>query len=350
MFFNQLTKSCQNDLSQLSSLLKNCIQEPDNIEQAKQKINELESFTNQIFEDADDKRKAPNPKSIPYFLSYFWQIQNYEKWPIYYTSLVNSLKNLGIWESHDKQSDSYEFFYNLINKIKSELESYTEDNLTHWDIEHCFWWHQHKEKESESEDSNEKDIVKPEESISFNYKSFIPPVVSDLIELGGNNSSENNGIEFEKKVTMIFKMLDFTIEELGQGTGREPDLLAFLRPENTAFIIDAKSRKDGYTIGTDDREIKEYISRYLIEFRQKGYKKTGFIIVSSSFKSDPHPFIDDITLETDIKRLTLLTSEALLFLLAFKLKEGINVNQISEILLTNGIVSGKNVVEVFEDI
>ena len=79
-------------------------------------------------------------------------------------------------------------------------------------------------------------------------------------------------------------------------------------------------------------------------------KKAGFIIVSSSFYGDPTKFIDEITLETDIKRLTLLTSEALLSLVAFKLKDSISTDEISNVLLQNGVIEGKNVIEAFEDV
>jgi len=163
-------------------------------------------------------------------------------------------------------------------------------------------------------------------------------------------SRTSKGIEFEKQVSLCFKMLDFDVEEIGQGRGREPDSIVTDRPENTVFIVDAKVRPEGYSIGVDDRAIKEYINKHLPKLKKEGYKKPGFIIVSSKFKGDPNKFVYDITLETEIKRLTLLTSEALLYLVAFKLKDGRRTTEIESVLLQNGIVDAKSVIELFGDV
>ena len=56
-------------------------------------------------------------------------------------------------------------------------------------------------------------------------------------------------------------------------------------------------------------------------------KKIGFIIVSNSFKSNFDNFINEVTWTTDIKRFILLTSEALLYLLAYKTKDQFNISR-----------------------
>lgn len=344
MFFNQLTNSQPDDLEPLRNLLSKCISEPSDIEDAKEKIQSLEKFVLKIYNEADDKRKVPKPSSIPYFLSYFWQIHNYSKWPIYYTSLINSLRDLGLWKQLKSENESYEYFYSITNKIKDYLESYSKEQLTHWDVEHCFWWSQQKKKNSATKRGGK--------TMSFELNEYIPPIISNLVEKGQQKgeSRTSKGIEFEKQVSLGFKMLDFDVEELGQGRGREPDSIVTDRPENTVFIVDAKVRPEGYSIGVDDRAIKEYINKHLPKLKKEGYKKTGFIIVSSKFKGDPNKFVDDITLETEIKRLTLLTSEALLYLVAFKLKDGRRTTDIENVLLQNGIVDAKSVIELFGDV
>jgi len=130
----------------------------------------------------------------------------------------------------------------------------------------------------------------------------------------------------------------------------EPDLIALYRPENISFIIDAKAWSSDYSIGNDDRAIKEYIGKHLPKLKKDGYKKNGFIIVSSSFKDNYKKIVDEITLETDIKRFALLTSEALLYLVAFKLKGNISITDIANILLKNGIIDAKDIIEAFEDV
>ena len=40
----------------------------------------------------------PKVGSIPFFLTYFWQIQAREVWPIYYTNAVQTMTDLNIWQ------------------------------------------------------------------------------------------------------------------------------------------------------------------------------------------------------------------------------------------------------------
>lgn len=102
-------------------------------------------------------------------------------------------------------------------------------------------------------------------------------------------------------VAEIFKFLDFHVELLGQGKGRNPDAILKFREENTAFIVDAKAYGNGYTLGLDDRAIKEYINYHCPKLQREGYKKIGFIIVSNSFRSGFDSFINDVTWNTGIK-------------------------------------------------
>jgi len=355
MFFNQLVNSQDGILDKINDLLIKVLNEPYDIEDAKNKIKVLENFVNKIYGKTDDKRKSPKPSSIPYFLSYFWQVHNYKKWPIYYTSLINYLRDLELWIDFDNQYDNYEYFYNLIYTVKKLLETHYGNELTHWDAEHCFWWDQIKSQRGKSKKGavvRKHDEIVSETITTFKLYDYIPPIISDLIEMGEQKKkgSTSKGFLYEKKVSMAFKMLDFVVEELGQGKGREPDLIATCRSENIAFIIDAKAWSQDYSIGTDDRAIREYINKNLPKLKKEGYQKNGFIIVSSSFKGGQKKFIDEITLETDIKRLTLLTSEALLYLVAFKLKGNISITDIANTLLKNGIIEAKDIIEAFEDV
>ena len=157
----------------------------------------------------------------------------------------------------------------------------------------------------------------------FDLSEYLIPRVARLAELGGSidKPGSSKGHEFEKLVSETLGLLDFEVEVLGQGMGREPDAIIKYAAEHIAFIVDAKAYANGYTLGTDDRAIKEYISYHCPRLKQAGFTKLGFIIVSNSFKSDLKEFINDITWTTDIKRFLLLTTEALLHLVAYKTKE-----------------------------
>ncbi|MFK7932218.1 MAG: restriction endonuclease FokI C-terminal domain-containing protein, partial [Saprospiraceae bacterium] len=312
---------------------------------------------------AKDRRKVPNPGSVGYFLSYFWQIHDYEQWAIMYTSLINAFKELDIWKNYSTQKETYDYFFQLNEQIKKILENHTKKKITNWDAEHAFWNFKGNPnkttvKKKKTTPKIAKSELEPEKVIlpitsSFELSDYLIPKVSRLVELGNETkrSSASKGSEFEKLTAEIFKQLDFDVQILGQGSGRNPDAIIKLREQNTAFIVDAKAYSNGYSLGIDDRAIKEYINYHCPILQKEGYKKIGFIIVSNSFKSTFDSFINDITWNTDIKRFILLTSEALLYLLAYKTKDRLSLsNMIESIIGFGNPITSKNVIEEFDDI
>ena len=352
MFFNQLWNSSE-DNNKLKTLISECITKPENIDDACSKIGKLESYVQSLSEKAEDRRKAPKAGSISYFLSYFWQLADYKEYPIIYTSLVNSLIGLELWTDPSNQQEAYRNFYKTMNQVKSILEEHTKETLSHWDIEHCFWL----DTTSSSQPSPARPIEKEKEElkehlVSKSIYDYVPPIIADLVEAGQlkGDTRAVKGVNFEKKVSVLFNILDFEVDQKGQGKGREPDGIITYRKDNTAFIYDAKVRENGYSIGVDDRAIKEYINKHQPRLEDNGYKKVGFIIISSSFKGDPKALIDEITLDTPIKRVALVTCEAMLHLLAHRLKSSISTSEIAKFLLKNGVLDVNDVQEELEDV
>lgn len=360
MFFNQLVKNSDNKIEKLTALLIKTITTPRNLKDALDKIEALEKHCVAIFSKATNKRKVANPGSVNYFLSYFWQIQNNKQWPILYTSLSKAFIEIGIWEEHSTQKKTYEYFYRLNDEIKTQLAEYTKREISNWDAEHAFWnfkGNPNKQTKKKKKEKTETDVNIKEQKIStnptFNVTEYLIPKVSKLIELGNETtkSSAAKGSEYEKLVAEIFKQLDFEVEILGQGSGRNPDAILRLREENTAFLVDAKAYNNGYSLGVDDRAIREYINHYIPKLQKEGYKKIGFIIVSNSFKSNFDSFINEITWDTDIKRFILLSSEALLYLLAYKTKDKLLLSTMIESLIGfNNPVEAKNIIDEFDDV
>lgn len=69
------------------------------------------------------------------------------------------------------------------------------------------------------------------------------------------------------------------------------------------------------------------------------------------FKTNFDNFINEITWNTDIKRFILLTSEALLYLLAFKTKNKLSLTAIIESIIGFGNpVTAQNIIDEFDDI
>lgn len=359
MFFNQLTKYSDPSSDKLIQLLKETLKEPIRLKDALQKIESLEHYCQGIFSKAKDKRKAPNPKSSGYFLSYFWQIHNAEKWPVLYSSILLSFSELGLWQETASQVEAYEKFFELNEAVKKIISEHTGRIISNWEAEHAFWNFkkisssggpkpEKKKKETANTDIQEIPALEP----NFQLSDYLIPKVARLLELGADaeKSASSKGSEFEKLVAEIFRQLDFEVELLGQGTGRNPDAVIKYREENTAFLVDAKAYAGGYSLGLDDRAIKEYINHYCPKLQKEGYKKIGFIIVSNSFKTNFDGFINDVTWNTDIKRFVLLSSEALLYLLAYKTKDKLNLSSVIESLVSfSNPVTAQQIIEEFDD-
>lgn len=358
MFFNQLVKHSESRINEFTSLLKECIKKPKNLNHAQEKIELLENYCLSIYSKAKDKRKSPKPGSVGYFLSYFWQIQDHESWAIIYTSLIKAFDELGIWEQKPTQKETYTYFYQLNEKIKQVLGDYANKDISNWEAEHAFWNFKGNPRNTKPNEHESKVVEVEEENLlsinaSFELEEYLIPKVASLVELGESSkkSFQNKGAHYERLVADIFRYLDFEVEALGQGTGRNPDAILRLRDQNTAFIVDAKAYSNGYSLGVDDRAIKEYINYYCPKLQKEGYKKVGFIVVSNSFKSNFDTFINEITWNTDIKRFILLTSEALLYLLAYKTKDRLELPTIIESLVAFGNpVEAKNIIEEFDDV
>ena len=358
MFFNLVTKSSEKDIETFAQILQRLIKEPSNVDDACSKLKELFDYVSKCQALAIDKRKTAIPKSASYFLSYFWQIQNPTAWPIMYTSIIKTFEKLGIWKEQETAQDNYRQFFDLNELIKNYLQDYSRNPVSNWEIEHALWnfagttiVNSKPLKIREEKGLGMKSEIKALDP-GFELRDYIIPRVYDLIELGisSDKTSSSKGSQFEKKVCEVFKQLDFEVKELGQGTGREPDAIIKFREEHVAFIVDAKAYSAGYTLGTGDRAIKEYINYYSPKLRQEGFTKLGFIIVSNSFRSDLSELVNSITWSTDVKRFIPLTTEALLYLLAYKTKERLTLSQIIEALISfTSTVTTENIIEKFGD-
>lgn len=371
MFFNLLLKTSESEeqVKRLTDLLKKCINEPNDLSDALDKIDSLEKYTSSIFNKAPDKRKTPNPGSVCYFLSYFWQIHNYQKWPVMYSSMIASFTDIGLWRDPISHREAYNIFYGLNEEIKEIISKHINRKITNWEAEHSFWNFRTitaypkkdvKSKDEKVTNSKIEHTTSVLKEASFNIFDFIPPISAKLIELGNETeiSGSAKGAKFEKAVSDIFRLLGFEVQYLGQGTGREPDLIAIQKEDNIAFIIDAKAYSNGYMLGAgDERAIREYILNYCPKLQKEGIKKIGFIIVSNSFKPGFDTFINELTWKTDIKRFSLISSDALLHLLAYKLKSQLYLTDIIEAIVNLSIsvslgtsISAQDIIQKFDDI
>jgi len=135
---------------------------------------------------------------------------------------------------------------------------------------------------------------------------------------------------------------------MGPGQGRVPDGFAFAHDDNYAIIWDSKIRLDGYSMGTDDRTIREYINTHSRDIkRQMSLRNIYYLIISSSFVDDYDDTIRSIKMETDISEVSLVEAEALVAIIDAKLRAPLQItlgsDGIQRLFSVSGILSAQMV-------
>jgi len=141
MFFNVLAKNSNTGerREEFITLLKSSLPAPAADAQVRTTIKTFVRFTKELGQYSADPRGAPKVGSIPYFLSYFWQIQKPEEYPIYYTSMVSALTDLDIWSPRGEADEDYVAFHKLNHEMLEYLSKQATRRLRLWDVEHAFW-------------------------------------------------------------------------------------------------------------------------------------------------------------------------------------------------------------------
>ena len=360
MFFNILTKNsiAGDHLEEFDQLLKTSLPVPSNLDKAKSTIEKFERYTKSLGKYSADARGAPKVGSIPFFLSYFWQMQQPEKYPVYYTSMVNVLRELDIWTPSGEVAQDYLSFFELNHEMISNLSKDAGRQLHPWDVEHAFWLHGQLQAEKEFE---AKEAILPiqktkksedkKSTVSVLPESYIPPVVSILPKLAANDpewaeicKQSGRAIEkvFEERLAVLFRMLGYETQLLGQGHGRVPDGVAISQEYRYAIIFDAKARQDAYTMGTDERAIREYIASQGERLRRQGMRNLYFMVISSSFTGNHDDAIRSMKIDTNVNEVLLVEVKSLLAMLEGKLRNpavSIGPDGIQRLLASSGLLT-----------
>jgi hypothetical protein len=365
MFFNVLTKNSQagERREEFVALLKQFLPVPSSVNQAKTAIETFGKFVRDLGQYSQDSRGAPKVGSIPFFLSYFWQIQDLDQFPIYYSSMVNALRETDIWFPTGNVADDYVAFYELNHCLKETLAGLVGRPLHLWDLEHAFWFHMQAQNQSPEPSSasqtpvTEKVVEKASEDLP---ESYLPPVVSILPRLAGNDEQlsavcrrSGKAIEkvFEERLAILFGMLGFETELLGQGRGRVPDGVAVSEEFRYAIIFDAKVRQQAYTMGTDERAIREYITNQGDRLRRRGIRNLYFMVISGAFTGNHDDVIRGMKIETNVNEVLLVEVNALLALLEGKLRNptiSLGPDGIQRLLAFSGILTEGDVREFMD--
>jgi len=348
MFFNMLLKVAA-DVDELDQELKTAIAVPASDKMASSRIRTFTSYVKRLgqewVEAGNSKYGQPRVFSIPFFLSYFWQLQDRDTWPVYYTSSVQTMTDINIWQP----SDDLVVDYLAYKSIHEELvELFTKESGRPFDlyqVEHVFWFKGGNalvSMKTEELDGSATAIVEPRlapEQVAAPTilpESYIPPIIAILpriarhepsLEVAAKRSGTTLDRAFEKNVDAAFTVLGYETKLLGQGQGRVPDGLAKAIDEQYAIIWDAKIRADGYSMGTDDRTIREYIASQAKSLKKSAlFRNMYYAIVSSSFKDDFDDTIRSLKMETYISEVILIEADALVEMVDARLRSPLQIS------------------------
>ena len=127
-------------LEAFEKILKESLPLPSSIDQAAKVLDNFAQFTKSLAQYVEDQRTAPKVGAIPFFLTYFWQMQSPDTYPIYYRSMVEALQEYNIWSPLEKIGESYLSFYHLNHELLRLFTQNAGHPLTLWDVEHAFWF------------------------------------------------------------------------------------------------------------------------------------------------------------------------------------------------------------------
>ncbi|HLD69618.1 MAG TPA: hypothetical protein VJA17_02535 [Candidatus Omnitrophota bacterium] len=183
--------------------------------------------------------------------------------------------------------------------------------------------------------------------VNYSFHPYLPACLQylDILAKGEMPSNEDSTqsvpVLFERRCADAFRCLGFEIENLGQGKGRTADFLASAHRERFALIVDAKVRKEGYTLGTEDRKFLEYAVNHGRNLQSKGIDKIYLIIVATSFRERDLQQLMAYLVDSPIRSVDLITPSALIRIVEESIRErhSFSLAQIDKLFFGNKIIN-----------
>lgn len=369
MFFNMVV-NVADDIDECKQELISALSVPDNEVLASSRIKTFASYVKRLGEvwvnAGNTKYGTPKIGSIPFFLSYFWQIQNREVWPAFYTTSVQAMSDLNIWLPTDDIAADYVSFKQIHEELAVLFSTASGTPFDLYRVEHVFWYKGNLEKSVCLQPATPTVTITgnvqalPVNSIDKLPDSYLPPIISILPAIARNepalgDAATRSGTSlpraFEKYVDAAFTLLGYETKLLGQGNGRVPDGIALAEDFNYAILWDAKIRANGYSLGTDDRQIRDYVTTQSREMKRKrSFKNIYYIIVSSTFADDHDDLVRSIKMETDVNEVIFLEAEALVEMVNAKLRSPLQItigpDALQRLFSSSGVLKQTSVQEM----
>jgi hypothetical protein len=367
MFFN-LVVNVADKLDECNQELKSAIVAPASEEMAASRIKTFASYVRRIgeqhVEGGGSKQGRPKVGSIPFFLSYFWQIQDRTVWPVFYTNSVNTMTDLNLWQPTEELPADYLAFKHIQEELARVFSKESGRPFGLYDVEHVFWFkggnpYAAYKALARKDSAEESGPLAAAEDVSHLPESYVPPVVAILPRMAWNEDALREAAKasgtsleraFEKSINAAFTILGYEAKLLGQGQGRVQDGLAMDLDASYAILWDCKARGNGYSMGTDDRTIKEYIKSQSRELkRRRGIRNIYYFIISSKFADDFDDAIRSIKMETDVNEVCLVEAEALVAMVNARMRDPLQVtlgpDGLQQLFTMSGVLTAEKVNE-----
>ena len=369
MFFNMLLNTA-GDEGECDRELKKSLTLPPSEGAAKEIINGFASYATRLgdrhVKEGGTKHGRPKVGSVPFFLSYFWQLQDRITWPVYYTNTVNVLGDLNLWHPGEDLGENYlqyKHIHEELGRVFTEVSGYP---FGLYEVEHVFWFkggNPYGGNLPLAKDHGKQTRPSAPEPMGAGAAlpdGYVPPIVSALLSMAKNEpamqeAAKRSGISleraFEKSVDAAFTVLGYETQLLGQGQGRVPDGQATSPDDFYAILWDAKVREKPYSMGTDDRAIREYVTTRSRELRKnRSLRNIYYVLVSSSFADDFDDSVRSIKMETEVNDVVLLEAEALVAIVDARLRSPREVtlgpDGIQRLWSSSGILTAADVKEL----
>ena len=356
MFFNQLFNAAA-DINELDAQLKAALAVPPTDDAARRRMRNFAEYVSTVGKQFIDRGGShysrPKVSSVPYFLSYFWQIQDRHSWPVYYTNDVNVTTDLNLWQPTDNLEEDYLTFKTLLQELCEVLPRHIEHPVDFYFLEHVFWFKGGQPFPPSPEGGGTSG---PPPSLP---DSYVPPIVAVLPSIAESNpglaeAARASGTTLEraleKHVNAAFTILGYETKLLGQGRGRVPDGLAIDHDHSYALLWDAKVRSTAYSIGTDDRVIREYVSSQSPGLKRRALRNIYYVVVSSAFAEDYEDAVRMLKMETDVSEVCLLEAKALVAMVDAKLRAPLDVtlgpDGLQRVFSSSGVICANAVREI----
>lgn len=340
MFFNMVV-NVADDSGECDQELKAVIAVPPSNQIASSRLKNFASYVKRLGEQwveaGHTRHGMPKVGSIPFFVSYFWQIQERETWPVYYTNSVQMMTDLNLWQPSGDLAEDYLIFKHLHEELADLFTRESGQRFDLYRVEHVFWHRGGNPYAGYPRPAVGPTLPPHPPGGGENVlpESYVPPIIAILPRIALNEpalveTASNSGTSleraFEKFINAAFTMLGYKAELLGMGRGRVPDGTALAHDENYAIIWDAKIRANGYSMGTDDRTIREYITTQSRELKRRRFMRNiYYLIISSTFTDDYDDTIRSIKMDTDVNEVILMEVDALVAVVDAKLRAPLEV-------------------------